>query len=797
MTRLQWGESRVFDQEPVNPLQSLNPSDIESINVLKDASAAAIYGSRGANGVIVITTKQGTVGAPQFDYSTQIGFSRAANKLDVLSAEEFRQANEDLGFNYSDLGGNVDYQDEILRTGLSQQHTIAISGGTESTRYRGSLGYTEQEGILLGSNHENYNVRLNANHIAVDNRLNLDLRLTVSQFNDQQAPTSNTVGGESGTNLLWDAYRFNPTYPIYNEDGEFNHIDQFNVNPLSYNRDITDERTTRRFLGGLNTSFEFNENISAAVNLSHTVQDVSRRSYLARRNPIGNGFGGMASLNDVKDWSDLIETTVNYNNVIAEAHSIEAVAGYSWQEFTDMGTNLAFSGFLSDQFSFNSIQAASTVENRSNFREQNRLISWFGRVNYNFDSKYLVSLSIRRDGSSRFGSGNKWGVFPAASVAWRVSDESFFDVAAINHLQFRTSYGITGNQEIGNRNSIQTLGALSDGYMIGGNRITIVLPQQFANPDLKWEETSQFNLGLDLELYQSRFRVKADYYHKSTKDLLLSFAVPSPSVVSTQLANVGEVENKGIELALNARLFQQADFTWSVNANIAHNRNEVISLSDDQFGIEEIRTTNVPGAGLTGEQAQIIRPGLGVGTFYGPKFLGFDENGLQQLADENSVIGTAAPDFTYGFGSTLFYKNWDFRLNFRGSKGNDVLNNTALNLGSMTQLPSNNILESSIEQGLSVNENKQYSSRFIEDGSFLRLDNLTLGYTFSVTQVTFLRSARVYLSGQNLLLFTDYSGLDPEVNSDVTGGGGRTPLGIDYLSYPRSRTFTLGASLSF
>ena len=417
-------------------------------------------------------------------------------------------------------------------------------------------------------------------------------------------------------------------------------------------------------------------------------------------------------------------------------------------------------------------------------------------MNYGYQDKYLVTATVRRDGSSRFGSGNKWGLFPSASVAWRLNSEDFFpELDFIEDLKIRASYGVTGNQEIGNLNSISTLSASTQGYVIGGSRRTIVLPSQYANPDLKWEETSQFNLGLDYELFNGVIYGKIDYYRKETNDLLLTFAVPSPSVVSTQIANVGSVENKGFELEIGSRIINRREFLWKVDFNITTNRNKVLSLSDDTWATDNIQIGNVRGTGLSGVFAQRLTPGESIGTFYGREFLGI-ENGREILGNEIVDIGSAQPDFTYGISNSIFYKRFDVSFNLRGSVGNDILNLTALNMSYLSNLPAFNVLKSAVDAGVDRNQPKVYSSRWIEDGSFLRLDNLTVGYTLDTGNVSFLNSARFFVTGQNLFIITKYSGIDPEVNSEVTGSGA-APLGIDYLSYPRARTITFGASLSF
>ena len=784
-----------FDQEPTNPLMTLNPSDIESVIVLKDASATAIYGSRGANGVIMITTKKGRMGQAQVSYDVSAGFSKVANKIDMLNASEYRNIHNELGLAVDDRGFDTDWQDEVHRTAFQHNHYLSVMGGSEQTRIRASVGYGSQEGVLLSSKLQQANARVNINHSALDDRLNFDLRLNYGQNKSDQTPISNTLGSEFGSSLNYESYVFNPTYPVYNDDGSYAQIPPFRVNPVSYSTEVIDERTNKRLLGDFSASYRIFGPLTVKVNLGYTDQGIDRNSFISKDNPQGVGSGGYTSVQKLQDNSKLLETTLAYKKYFGQ-NAIDAVAGYSWQYFLEEGIRTTANGFLSDEFRWYSLQAAKTISSVTSFVGSNTLISTYGRLNYSYDNRYLFTVTVRRDGSSRFGSGNKWGTFPSGAVAWKISEEDFFGGNGIlSDLKLRASYGITGNQEIGNLNSITTLGASSNGYIVGGQRITIVLPEQYANPDLKWEETSQFDIGLNFGLFGQKVYGSIDYYRKETSDLLLRIAVPSPSVVSTQIANVGSVENKGIELELGAEIVRNQDFSWNANLNFSRNKNEVLSLSNNLFASDDIPSAPTQGQGLSGTFAQIIKPGLAIGTFYGRAFTGFDDNGLETYEDEPTVLGSAQPDFTFGIGNNLAYKNWSLVINLRGSVGNDVYNGDQNNLGYLSNLPGRNVSALAVSSGVSRDQPKVFSSRWIEDGSFLRMDNVTLGYRFNMSNTAF-SSARLYLTGQNLLLLTGYSGLDPEVNSDVSGTG-VAPLGIDYLSYPRSKTLILGATITF
>lgn len=473
------------------------------------------------------------------------------------------------------------------------------------------------------------------------------------------------------------------------------------------------------------------------------------------------------------------------------------MVGYSYQYFWTEGLNNSAKGFLSDEFKWYNLAAAQTILTPSSYSQSNKLISFYGRVNYNYDNKYLFTATLRNDGSSRFGTEHKWGLFPSAAASWRVSQEKFFKNDVMNDLKLRVSWGITGSQEIGNYNSISTLGVTTSAYMVGGSKVTIVLPQQYSNPNLKWEETSQLDFGIDFGFLNSRIRGSIDVYHKKKTDLLLSVAVPSPSLISTQIANVGSVQNNGIEIELGFDILRKKDFSWDASLNFSHNHNKVLSLSNDKWSGDNMLTAPCSGPCLSGQYSQMIMPGYALGTFYGKKFIGVDTDGKEVFANdgESQVIGCAQPDFTYGIQTSIHYKKWSLSLNFRGVQGNDVYNCTANNLMYLTNLPGRNVLKDALYCGVGATEAKTFSSRFLEDGSFFRLDNLTLGYDFSYKPLH-IKNAHLYFSAQNLFCITGYSGLDPEVNVDTTGNGYGT-LGIDYMSYPKARTFTLGINLSF
>lgn len=801
------GNLQIFNQEGVNPLNSINPADIASMEILKDASATAIYGARGANGVIIITTKKGQKGRTTTSYDMYVGSSKVAKTYDVLTADGYRKFMADNNItNFTDKGANTVWQDEIFRTAFSQSHNLSFSGGSENTTYRASVGYSSQNGIIISSGIKNYIGRINVSHRAINDKLLIEMNLSGAEIDEDNAPLSSDQGGEGG-NLLKDAIRFNPTYPVYDANGNFSQINQFIVNPVSYAKQIQDLRKTRRNLGNISATYTIIDPLSINVNLGYSYEAQDGKAYVPKANPIGNASNGTAFLQESKESSKLMEITGRFEKRIAKNHAVNFIAGYSYQDFINEGFRNRVSNFISDEFNFNNIGAGATRDIISSYKEKSLLISFYSRLNYSLMNKYLLTLTVRRDGSSKFGANNKWGTFPSGSVAWRISNENFFPKTGfVNDLKLRISYGITGNQEIGNLLSQSTLGPSATNYVIGGTAITAIVPERYANPDLKWEETAQLNVGIDFQFFKNHIYGSIDYYKKNTTDLLFSFQIPSPSVVTTQVANVGEVENKGFEFELGSRIVDKKDFSWKVDFNLAANKNKVLSLSSDIWSTKILRNYTVSGFGFSGVNSQAIIPGQPLGTFYGPKFISIangvqqfediDKNGSFSAASDVTIIGNSQPDFTFGIGNTFTYKNFDLSFFFRGVQGNDVFNNTALDAQRIQILPGQNILAAALNDGVKYGQSAVYSSKWIEKGSFIRLDNASVGYNFNVSKIAFLKSARIYVTGQNLLLITDYSGLDPEVVSSVPGTG-ESPRGIDFFSYPRARSFILGASINF
>ena len=788
------GGTSAFSSEVSNPLNIINPADIQSIDVLKDASATAIYGSRGANGVIMITTKNKEGMGETFSYDTYFGVSNVRETLPFLSAQQYREYAESINEPYPDLGADTNWQDEIFRTAFTQNHNLSFSGGSATTKFRASFGYTTQEGVILSNVLEKYTGRLNGTHRALDGRLRIGVNMTYAHLDDDKVAISSNINNEGG-NILKDALRWSPTLPVYNEDGSFYQVGELRINPVSW-VDVEDLNKTNYFIGNTDVKFDIIEDLTFGLNLGYSNESVDRYTLAPETHPSAEAEGGRASISKFLNTTALIETTLNYDKQINDDNYLNMLVGYSFQRFENENTFTQANQFVSTATKWNLIQSGTTLANTS-FKEANRLASYYGRLNYKLMDKFLLTLTLRRDGSSRFGGNNKWGTFPSGAFAYNISNEEFMSDSKISNLKFRVGYGVTGNQEIPNnlyREQLSING--SSVYVLGGQAIPSVLPTNYANPDLQWEETSQLNIGIDYGLFDQRLTGSLDYYQKKTDNLLLNFSTAAPSVVTSQWANVGAVDNKGFEFGITGDIIETEDFSWTSNLNFSMNENEVTSLSNENFQRDQIRT--VDGSGVVGFQTgiQIIRPGLPIGTFYGRKFTGLDGEGLETFLDEDSdgaadlvVIGDANPDVVYGFNNNFRFKRFDASVNIRGVLGNDIYNNTAAEFSYPVSAPGLNVLESALTNGTSRDEQAEFSSRWLEDGSYLRLDNLSLGYTFNTENISLLKKARIYITGKNLLLVTDYTGYDPEVNTRA--------VGVDYLAYPRPTTYLIGGSVTF
>ena len=794
-----------------NPLNFLNPNDIETFTVLKDASATAIYGSRGANGVILITTKGGSLDGG-LTYDAWASVANIIDKTDVFGAEQFRQITAEQAPDRLDLLTNVDtdWQEAVLQPAYGQNHALSFSGGSEKVLYRASLGYLNQEGIIESSNTERISLALNYNHQLFDDQLTVDGNIKIARTQDQFAPDA----------AIGNAVSFAPTQPIYDPNSVWGGFWEWEQNlgtknPVAEIALTEDFGTNYRSLGNVQFDYQlpFVEGLSAKLNLGYDVASGDRRRFQPSFLRSQEVNGGEIRLENFTRTNALLETYVNYTRDLPGISSaLDVTAGYSYQDFRNEYPGYRAFELSSNVLSFNNPAPAEEFQ-AFNSVEENRLISAFGRVNYAFKDRYLLTLTVRRDGSSRFGEANRWGTFPSAALAWRLSDEPFMQgIRSISDLKFRVGWGITGNQEIGNYRYLKT-------YAFGDNRTQVQFGDQFvttirpggADPTLKWEETQSVNVGLDYGLLEGRISGSLEYYYKRTDDLLFEVIVPAgANLTNIVLTNIGAVKNEGVELGISAYVVRTDNLSWNVGFNAAYNNNEILELSGgDDPSFQGIATGGISGG--QGNNIQILREGEPVNAFFVFRHImdedgsprvdteDYNEDGAIDLADiyedtnDDGIVNDndrvayqqPAPDVTLGLTSQLYVKNFDLSFTMRGSLGNYVYNNVASNFGNYSRVISD-IVPANMHRSVATTDFREpqlFSDYYVEEASFLRMDNITLGYTFP--KLADRLSIRLYGTAQNLFILTNYSGLDPEFGD----------VGIDDNIFPRARTFILGLNV--
>jgi iron complex outermembrane receptor protein len=819
---------------PRSPLNLLNPGDIASITILKDASATAIYGSRAANGVILIETKKGPAGGGNtIEYEVQAGNSSPSKHLKVLSGDEYRAfiatqvASGALPATYSTgLGtSNTDWESAITRTAPTVNHNLSFAGGSADTRYRASLNYMNQQGVVLNNGFRRVQGRLNGSQNALNGRLRLQANLTASNVNNDYVLFENTGGFEGG--LFMNSLIFNPTQPITFIDPstgasryyELGAGSQSVRNPVAIANQIKDNGHTTRALGNFSADFDLISAFTARVNIGADKSSGNRATYLPIANPIGAQFTGWARQANHDQTARTLQTLLTFHPDFAGSQSFEWIGGYEFNDLSLSEFAARSQGFLTDAFGYNNLGSGSTRTDSSG-RQDSRLVSFFTRANYSLRDKYFLTGVWRRDGSSRFGSGNKWAVFPAISGSWRISQESFMKTGPFSDLRLRAGWGKQGNQAISPYASLITL-CSGTNYVFGESPSTGVAPCQNPNPKLKWEETSSSNIALDYGFLNNRLLGSLEYYVKNTHDLLLIVNVPPPAVSATRLENVGSLRNTGVELSLDGEIISRPGLNWTAGFVFSHDKNKVLNLGP----YSSLTTGDVSGQGQSGQRAEIVIPGQPLGTFYGPVYAGVNSAGQQLFhhykvtrdangnetsrvflkdttavgGDDLVILGSANPTHILGFHSNTIWNKFDFSFLVNSAVGQKVFNNTALVYGTKSNaIQSQNFLASALNDGVGIKEPSIYSSKYIENGSFVRLQNITVGYSFTLPSFTgtSAKSARVSLSGDNLWISTPYTGYDPEAytSADINGVSAR---GIDYLHYPKPRTITGGLRVTF
>lgn len=821
----------------LNPLAAINPNDIESIEVLKDVSATAIYGSRGSNGVIIITTKSGRRGSDNIEYQYSVGWQDATSKLDLLNASEWAELNKEINPNgffrdYTDaqiaaLGEGYDWQNAALRTGVSHNHNISFNGGDERTRYFISGNYTNQDGILQNTNFKRYTGRLNFDREILSN-LTVGLTLNASKL-EQNGLNDYPTYANGLSNPFESIIRTSPANPIYNADGSFNYRNRYELgdlikgdvttNALSDLLNTTAQNISNTLLGNFSLRYailpELVFKADAATNIINATQNYYAPSYTA------GGFqpNGYASVGNRRTDIWQYDYTLNYTKQLNKDHYIDALVGYTTQTTHTEYAIASATDFANEQLLWHSLQSGATRQAPVSGGSEAILNSVIGRINYSLKGRYNLTTTFRADGSSRFAANNKWGYFPSLGLSWNVSEESFLKGnRSINDLKLRASIGTVGNQEIGDYKYAATYGTTNN-YSFNDQLVVAYTRSNLENPDLKWEQTTSYNIGADIGLFDNRLNLSGDVYYKKTSDLLLDTPVEITTGFSSVLRNVGSVSNRGVELEARGLLVDTKDFNWTLSGNVARNKNKVEDLGP---GIDNIGYRIFVGQPLGThyliEYDGIVQRGDDLTAIVGPSWKPVVEYGDEKFVNQNNdnvvdetndrvILGSVNPDITYGFSTTLSYKSFSLFASFQGVAGNKIYNslrqsleepNTAYNVSAALKDRWTESNPSTTIPKVRAYATTYRTSRYLEDGSFLRLKNITLSYTLPVViQAAPSAKIRLFTSGQNLFTFTKYTGYDPESEGGAVMTGETINTIATRTAYPLSRTVSLGINISY
>ena len=781
-----------FSGQGINALSDINPNDIESITILKDASAAAIYGARATNGVILITTRRGSERRTDINFNSSFGMQEAANVLNMLNADQwhnYRGTQPD-----PENPVDTDWLNQIFRTAPMSSYELSASGGDATTQFFISGNYFQQEGIIIGTDFQRLNGRLNLDHKVNSN-------VTIGGSLGTSYSLNNRVEGDRSLHgVLPNAISMAPIYPVYNPDGTYNQ-DGFFANPIAIGKEAINEAHSYRTIGNAFADIQFLNNFTFSTKWGLDYLSLREHSYdpiTTRQGATTNGLGIEAQTNVVNIVSNNL---IRYNNSFLDVHNVEVLTGYSFEMFRRRNQYAEGIDFPGAYFQY--LLDAGTIRNAEARAVDRGINSYFGQIRYNFNYRYIVSLSGRFDGSSKFGPENRYGFFPAISLAWRLSEESFFQAlnTPINELRLRGSFGITGNDGIPDFAYLDLYRGRANYLQQAG-----IAPTGIPNPGLKWETTTQINVGADIEFFEERIALAIDYYHNVTTDLLFNRPVSMTSGFTSITSNIGELENRGIEVSLTTVNIKTNQFSWESRFNLSHNKNKILSLYKDQNLLDLDRYS--PSAVIIGEPMSV---------FYGFRSLGVDPstgdivwddidgNGIIN-SDDRTIIGDPNPLFTGGFTNNLFYGPFELNFFIQFSYGNDIFNATRIFIEAMKG-PDNQsaaILDRWRQPGditdmprateTDPNANNRISSRFVEDGSFARLKNLTFSYNMprQLTERIGVRNARIFFTGANLFTLTNYSGMDPEVNYR---GDSNLLRATDFFTYPQARSYTIGINL--
>ncbi|GAA4433761.1 TonB-dependent receptor [Ravibacter arvi] len=796
------GGSSGFGTDAGNPLTYLNPNDIASMDILKDASATAIYGSRGANGVVIITTKRGSTGAPTISFNASTGFSTILKRPEVLSTGEFREA---LNFYTpndaaaSDFKSDVNALDEILRAAPVQNYSMAVTGGTDVGKYRISAGYMDQQGIIKTTGLRKYTASLNSNFSFLESKkLGLDFNILFTQTDEKIAPVNVFAGAEG--NVISQALAWNPTRPLKEADGSYTYINPITRNPLASLDAFKDRANVNTLVASIAPSFKITKDLEYKLTYSVTRQMGNRRGRLIGGIlDTGTSKNGMAFQADNQETNQQLTHTLSFNKALSDELSLNAVAGYEFLSYDSFWNVSSGSGFTDVGIDFYDYLGYSIANNRgaNSYRAPtNQLQSLFLRAGLNYKDKFLFTGTIRRDGSTKFGINNKYANFPSVALAWNVSNEEFLkNNSVLSSLKARVGWGKTGNREFPS-------GASKDRYIFGTQSIT---QANYGNPDLKWESSSTLNAGIDFALFNYKITGSLEYFNKKTTDALFERTIAQPAPSGRIWVNLdGQIVNKGWELSLFGAIIEKQNFTWNVGVNGTYVQNSVSGLP----GFYE--TAALRGQGFSGVLGQRMISGQPLNVWYLARFDGIDPStGTSRYvgADGTSAttvdpaqnkfyVGSPNPKYLLGISTDLTYKKLTANINMNGTFGHYLFNNSYATVLGINNLPSRNMAKVFFnkETKESLSNSAAPSTRYLEKGDYLKMGNATVSYNFGGIGKT-LKGLNVSLTAQNLFVITKYNGFDPEVNTDG-GADGIPSLGIEYLPYPSARTFLLGVNFS-
>ena len=806
----------IIDGVPGASMNNLNPNDIESMDVLKDGSAAAIYGTRANAGVIIITTKKGQEGKTQVEYTGTISTANTAGRINLYSPEEYVAAG---GANF---GHQTDWYKEITRVPVSTEHNIALSGGMKNVDYRASVNYKMNQGLAKNSEFQEIMARASVNQQALNNILEFNYNVSYSKTNSSWVNHS----------AYQQAMKYNPTMPVYTTPddpnylkygGYFQNFDKSGFsNPVAIVMQPADQGGDQTFLGSVRATIKPVAGLRLSAFGSYQYWNRSTGKYLPSNSVDGNGMGGQASKSNNFNTTRIFEATAQYTNDINN-HAFTILAGYAYQDFVSESFGASNTMFPTDDFLYNNLSLGEGLNNLTNggskdgigissWKEEWKLASAFARINYNYDQKYYLNASIRAEGSSKFGANNRWGYFPSVSASWLITNEGFMrNQDVVKELKLRAGYGVTGNMPGDCYPWIGRMSKNEDYAYFGDNKVATWSLSTVPNPDLKWETKHEINVGVDFSLLNGRLGGTIDYYNRTTRDLLYWYPVDASKYeAGSMLLNLGSLRNQGVEVTLNGVAIERKNFVWNLALTLAHNKNKVLSLGNDEFKFPEadkLRGGLGEGsAGWTSEAFQILEEGESVGNFYGYKFSRIDENGnflginrdgkeldFRSLTSKDKVIlGNALPIITWGLSSSMSFYNVDFSFNIRGAIGGKLLNQKRLAYGNKTSLATGNMIISPDNQ---LTPPKKMTDYYLEDGTYAKLGDVTIGYTFQIKEeiAKYINRARIYVTAQNLATISNYSGVDPET-VNMTG----LEPGIEGVSYyPIPRTFMLGVNLAF